>query len=371
MSERPSSISFSRNHKADLRALVDDALRSQIFPGIEVLVARNDELYLHEAWGQLEVGPEDTSLQVGTLFDIASLTKPVATATCILVLLERGALGLEDPVAQYFPEYDSEEKAGITIRHLLTHTSGLPAWMDLYNDTKSPAEALQHLLNSPLQVPTGSAMIYGDPAFLILGELVRRLGKLSLSEFFYRNISHPLGLSETTFNPLVEGWDIPIAPTQFCPFREQLLRGVVHDENSYVFGGEGGNAGVFSTARDLWRYSRMILNHGELDGVRILSSRSVQSMIANHNPERLPPRGLGWDIKGEEFGYSSCGELTRAGAIGHTGFTGTSLWIEPREGLIVIALTNRVNISRDKNQQDMVRFRPKLHNLLMAAYSDI
>ncbi len=370
MTERPQSINFNRKSRQDLQDLVQDALRRKVFPGIEVLVARGDELLLHEAWGQLEVGPEDRPLDTGTLFDIASITKPVATATCVLVLLEQGALGMEEKAAQYFPEFDTPEKGGITVRHLLTHTSGLPDWVDLYSDTKSPAEALQRLLNTPLQVPTGSAMIYSDAGFLILGELVRRLAGTTLAEFFHRHIGHPLGLQDTLFNPLVEGTRLPIAPTQYCPFREQLLRGVVHDENAYVFGGEGGNAGLFSTARDLWRFARMILAGGELDGVRILSSRTVQRMVANHNPSRLPPRGLGWDMKGEGFGYMSCGELMQAGAIGHTGFTGTSLWMDPQDGLIVVALTNRVNIARDRNQPDMIRFRPRLHNLLVATFCD-
>ncbi|MBI3993387.1 MAG: beta-lactamase family protein [Candidatus Lambdaproteobacteria bacterium] len=370
MDARSASISFTRKSRQDLERLLEDALRRKIFPGIELLVAVGDELLLHEAWGQLEVGPEDKPLQTGTLFDIASITKPIATATCVLVLLEQGALGMEDKVARFFPEFDTPEKGGISVRHLLTHTSGLPDWVDLYSETQGPAEALQRLLNTPLGVPTGSAMIYSDVGFLILGELVRRLSGTTLAEFFHRHVGHPLGLRETSFHPLEQGLALTVAPTQYCPYREQLLRGVVHDENSHVFGGEGGNAGLFSTARDLWRFARMILGGGALDGVRILSSRTVQRMIANHNPPRLPPRGLGWDMKGEGFGYMSCGELMRAGAVGHTGFTGTSLWIEPQEGLTVVVLTNRVNIARERNQADMMRFRPRLHNLLVSTFCD-
>ncbi|HUJ77331.1 MAG TPA: serine hydrolase domain-containing protein, partial [bacterium] len=145
--------------------------------------------------------------------------------------------------------------------------------------------------------------------------------------------------------------------------------GVVHDENSHVFGGEGGNAGLFSTAPDLLRYARMLLGQGELEGVRVLSARSVARMTANHNARKLPPRGLGWDIKGEGFGYMSCGELLRPGAIGHTGFTGTSLWMELDTGLVIIALSNRVHMAREKNQPEMIRFRPRLHNVLASAYT--
>jgi CubicO group peptidase (beta-lactamase class C family) len=364
-----SIVNFARNRRQELGNLMEDALRRKLFPGAELLVARGDTLLLHEAWGRLEVGPEAPAMRPGTVFDIASITKPVATAACLLVLLEQGRLGLEDKVVEAFPEFDTPEKRGITWRHLLTHTSGLPDWVD-FHSSGSQAEALHALLHTPLQHPTGTVMLYSDLGYLILGELVRRLSGTRLAEFFHRQVAHPLRLTRTTFNPLQAGLDAPIAPTQYCPWRKQLLRGVVHDENAYVFGGEGGNAGLFSTAQDLWRFARMILNGGELDGARILSHRTVERMTANHNPRKLAPRGLGWDIKGEGFGYMSCGELMRPGAIGHTGFTGTSLWIEPQTGLTVILLTNRVHMSRDKNQPDMIRFRPRLHNLVVSLFAE-
>lgn len=307
-------------------------------------------------------------MQPGTLFDIASITKPVATATSLLILLEQGQVGLEDKVTDAFPEFDTPEKRGITLRHLMTHTSGLPDWIDFYSGGDSQAEALQKLLHTELLHPTGTVMLYSDLGYLILAELVRRTSGQSLAEFFHRHVAHPLRLTHTAFKPLDAGIDAPIAPTQFCPWRKQLLRGIVHDENAYVFGGEGGNAGVFSTAPDLWRFARMVLNGGELDGARVLSERTVERMTSNHNPRKLAPRGLGWDIKGEGFGYMSCGELMRPGAIGHTGFTGTSLWMEPDSGLTVVLLTNRVHMSREKNQQDMIRFRPRLHNLVISLF---
>ncbi len=363
-------INFTRNRRQELADLVEAAIRRRLFPGMELLVGRGDEPVLHEAWGTLEVGPEAAPMRPGTVFDIASVTKPIATATALLILLEKGMLGLEDKAAEYFPEFDTPEKSGITLRHLLTHTSGLPDWADLYSDTQTPAEALQRLVNVPLKHPTGTAMVYSDLGYLLLGEIVRRTSGQPLGEYFHQHIAHPLQLSYTAFNPLQRDWDLPIAPTQYCTFRQQLLRGIVHDENAYIFGGEAGNAGLFSTAGDLFRYARMILHDGELDGVRLLARRSVAVMTANHNPTRLAPRGLGWDIKGDTYGYVSCGALMRRGAIGHTGFTGCSLWIERDTGLIVILLSNRVHISRDRNQQDMIHFRPRLHNLVVCLFGD-
>ncbi len=362
-------VNFARNRRQELGGLIEGALRRKLFPGAELLVARGDELLLHEAWGHLEVGPDALPLRPGTVFDIASITKPVATATALLILLEQGQVGLEDKVTDYFAEFATEAKSGITLRHLLTHTSGLPAYADLYSSGASRAEALQTLLHTELMHPTGTVMLYSDLGYLILAEAIRRVCGQSLAEFFHRQVAHPLRLAQTTFQPLEAGVSGPIAPTQYCPWRKQLLRGVVHDENAHVFGGEGGNAGLFSTAPDLWRFARMILHGGELDGARVLAARTVERMTANHNPRRLAPRGLGWDIKGEGFGYMSCGELMRPGAIGHTGFTGTSLWIEPDTGLTVILLTNRVHMSREKNQADMIRFRPRLHNLAVSLFA--
>lgn len=368
--ERIAKINFARNRRQELQHLVEDALRRQLFPGIELLVARGDDVLLHEAWGHLEVGPDAKEMAPGTLFDIASITKPLATATLVMILLEKGLLGLEDRAADYFPEYADPPRNGITLRHLLTHSSGLPDWADLYSNVDGPVEALQRVLNVELSQPTGTAMVYSDLGYLLLGEIVRRVSGQSLSDAFHREIAHPLQLLHTAYHPLNQDWELPIAPTQYCTLRRQLLRGQVHDENAWAFGGEAGHAGLFSTAADLHRFCRMVLNQGELDGVRLLAKRSVELMTANHNPARLPPRGLGWDIKGDTRGYTSCGALMRRGSVGHTGFTGTSLWLEPETGLTVVLLTNRVHMSRDRSQADMVRFRPRLHNLVVCLFDN-
>lgn len=346
---------------------MESALRQRIFPGIEVLAAIGDEVLLHETWGRIEIGPEAQELARGTLWDLASLTKPVATAMALMVMLEKGLVSLEDKVVEFIPEFDAPEKQGIALRHLLTHTSGLPPLIDLFSEGIPRAEALQRLFHAPLQHPTGTAMVYGDLNFLILGEVIRRISGQTLGEYCHQNVFHPLQMTRTAFEPLSQSWEIAIAPTQYCPYRKQLLRGIVHDENAWVMGGEGGNAGVFSTAADLHRFARTIMHRGELEDVRVLSATGIEAMTRNHSPRKLPPRGLGWDLKGEGSGYMSCGELMPVGAIGHTGFTGTSLWMDRVSGLTVIALSNRVHISREKNQQDMIRFRPRLHNLIVAA----
>ena len=351
-----------------MEQLVDNAIRQGVFPGLELLVARGDEVLLHQSWGRLEQAHEAESLETGTLFDVASLTKPVVTATCLMILVEQGLTALEERVARFFPEFANQEKTGITLRHLLTHTSGLDAWANLYEGPQTAAEALAVLLNQPLKHPTGTVMLYSDLGYLLLAEIIRKISGKNLAEFYSQQVAHPLLMANSAFNPLEQGWRIVTAPTQYCVFRKQLLRGIVHDENAFRFNGEGGNAGLFSTAPDLHRFARMVLRQGELEGVRVLSAATVRLMTANHNPPRLAPRGLGWDMKGQTPGYVSCGDLMAPGTIGHTGFTGTSLWMEPDSGLTIIALSNRINIAREKNQQDMIEFRPRLHNVLAAQF---
>ncbi len=311
--DRIAKIHFGRNRRQELNTLIENAIRERVFPGLELLVARDDQVLLHEAWGNLEVGPEVPVLETGTLFDIASITKPMATALCLMILMEQGRVGLEDKVSSYFPEYDTPDKRGITLRHLLTHTAGLPDWVDLYSSGASQAEALQTLVNEPLSHPTGTVMLYSDLGYLMLGEIIRRISGGSLSEFFHQQVAHPLGLLHTGFNPLAGEWDRPIAPTQFCTFRRELLRGVVHDENAFVFGGEGGNAGLFSTAADLHRFARMILAGGALDGVRVLSSRSVEVMTAQPQPAAPGPAGAGLGHQGRRAGLCLLRRADEAG----------------------------------------------------------
>ncbi|MBF0238497.1 MAG: beta-lactamase family protein [SAR324 cluster bacterium] len=358
------TISDQKYH--ELSQLVAQQLSNGVFPGIEILFAVGDDILLHQAWGYLDRTSEDP-LQSNTLFDIASITKPVATALSCMILLEHGQLDLEDPVGAFIPEFLRDETKFITLRHLLTHTSGLPAWENLYADATDEDEAWNKLMKIPLACPTGTRMIYSCLGFIILRKIICKLSGMSLTEFFHKNIAVPLRLRHTAFNPVTHGLSVmSVAPTENCPWRKQLLRGVVHDENAFIFQGEGGNAGLFSTAEDLHRFCRMMLNGGTLEGQRVLSSRTVTQMIRNHNSTQLLPRGLGWDVKQSGRGYWSCGELFSDGSIGHTGFTGTSLWMDPVSHVVVIVLTNRVHLSREGNIPQMKTFRPRLHNFLLS-----
>lgn len=360
-------INFMRTWYQSLETLIQKQIEDGVFPGIELLFAAHGKIYLHQAWGNLEIGKNAPEMQIDTIFDLASLTKPTATATAIMILQERGLLNLEDLVQEFVPEFEGEGKQAVTIRHLLTHTSGLPAWTNLYEGVADKEAAWQRLMEIPLEVPKDHQMIYSCLGFLILAEIVRRLTNQSLAQFTKINIFDPLGMETTGFTPLETIKEEAIAPTQYCPFREKLLRGVVHDENSFIFNEEGGNAGLFSKALEVYRFCQMLFNEGIWEGTRILSPTSVQCMVKNHNPAGLAPRGLGWALKEDGGRYVSCGSLFPTPAIGHTGFTGTSFWCHLPTQMVAIVLTNRVHISREQTLAAMHTFRPRLHNILMAS----
>ena len=359
-------VDFTRRWSQSLDQLIGYYLQQGTFPGVEVLFAQGEEILLHKTWGLLEVSG-DRVMPLNTIFDLASLTKPVATASLLLLLQEQGMLDLEEPVSTFLPEFGKGEKSEINLLHLLTHTSGLPAWANLYQDCNTEAELRKQLFKLQLENPVGKVVVYSCIGYLILGEIIRKVTGASLSNFFETSIALPLGLQNSYFSPAKKGIDVAsIAPTQYCPWRKKLLRGIVHDENSFMFGEEGGNAGLFSTAIDLHRFCCMLLNDGEWKGIQVLTTYSVQQMLRNHHQTPLLPRALGWDYKEPSNGYWSCGFLFPSGAVGHTGFTGTSLWMDPISQWIVIVLSNRIHLSRDTNLKQMHQFRPRLHNLLLS-----
>ena len=353
-----------------LDALIDKELKTGTFPGIEILYAKGSEVLLHKTWGKIESG-NSSPLLLDTIFDVASLTKPVVTTTLLLMMREEGKLKLNDPVQLHLPEFAGRGKKRITLRHLLSHVSGLPAWENLYEFVNNPEEAHTRLMNIPLEYSPGEKMIYSCLGFLVLGEVIRKICGNDLSAEFYEKIAKPLKLRNSLFSPYKNQKNLnKVAPTAYCPLRNKVLRGIVHDENSFAFAEEGGNAGLFSTAKDLHRYTQMLLNGGALNGVRILTKESVQEMLNNQNPLALTPRGLGWEIKKpvstlhESYIKCSCGPSFPDDSCGHTGFTGTSLWFDPASKQIIIALSNRVHLTRKNNLEEIKRFRVKLHSLL-------
>jgi uncharacterized protein YbbC (DUF1343 family)/CubicO group peptidase (beta-lactamase class C family) len=331
-------------------SLVTEAIAAKSTPGAVVAVGQGDRTLYEKAYGLRATVPADEPMTLDTVFDLASLTKVVATTTAVMTLIEDGRLRLNDPVAAHIPGFERYGKSPITIRHLLTHVSGLRPDVDLHPWTGYDAAIELAKDEVPTAAP-GEAFVYSDINFFLLGHIVMRITGETLDAYVKRVVFDPLGMTETGFNP-PRSLLPRIAPTERCadqdggtPCRRPdaaPLRGVVHDPTARRMGGVAGHAGLFGTGRDLQRFVRMLIGNGQLDGVRVLSAASVRAMTTPQTPAGMRAvRGFGWDID-TQFS-SNRGDLFPIGSYGHTGFTGTSLWIDPSSGGWVIFLSNRVH----------------------------
>ncbi len=319
---------------APLDDILKEAVTSGNAPGAVLLVGHNGLIAYHKAMGNRTVGPKAEPMTVDTIFDVASLTKVIATTTAVMRMEQLGQIKLNDPVAKYIPDFGQNGKEDVTIRMLLTHYSGLPADVDLKQPWNG-ADAGFALANaSKLVNPPGSTFLYSDVGFVVLGELVQKVSGMPLDQYAQTYIFGPLGMSSTRFNP-PPTWVPRIAPTQRDEHTGQTLRGTVHDPTARQMGGVAGDAGLFSTADDIAKFAQTLLN----GGAPILNSLIIEKMTTPQQPANYPNvRGLGWDI---DSPYSSNrGELLPVGSYGHTGFTGCSLWIDPTTNTYVILLTN-------------------------------
>jgi CubicO group peptidase (beta-lactamase class C family) len=345
------------------------------FPGGVLLIGNHAEILYHQAFGSAQVIPDTRPATTDTIYDLASLTKVICTTTLMMQLIERGKVRLDDPVERYFPGFAVHGKENVRLRHLLTHCSGLPAWKPLYLAANTNEERLAYIKNLELDYATGTNVIYSDLGFILLGEMVAQLYNRPLDEVAQTQIFTPLQMEETCYNPPRDRWN-RIAPTEVnndfetemshdtagIARREGVILGEVHDTNCYTMGGVTGHAGLFAPAYDLYHFVKMLLNRGEYKGRQILSPRMVEAMLQNYT-SHIPGdnRGLGWDKPAE---LCSGGDLLTPMSIGHTGFTGTSIWIDPISDLAVVLLTNRVHPTCSTKH---IRFRPLLHNLIFGS----
>ncbi|YCM44247.1 exo-beta-N-acetylmuramidase NamZ domain-containing protein [Verrucomicrobiaceae bacterium 227] len=336
--------SFSAGFLSVKLAEIDDAIEQAITdgraPGGVFHLEREGEIYT-KAYGSRALVPGLEKMTVNTIFDAASLTKVVATTPAIMKLIEGGKLELDSPVSRYLPEFTGQGKELITIRHLMTHTSALRAGLSIRGDWAGKAAAYEAACAEPLRGELGKTYRYSDINFILLGLLVEKVSGVSLDQFCEREIFAPLGMSDCHFRPLADSK--PAKLPRIAPTTEMkdgsVLRGVVHDPTARRMGGVAGHAGLFLTTRDLARYARMYLNGGELEGKRIFKEETVTLMTSVQSPAELPRRGLGWDIDSPYAGPR--GALFPVGSFGHTGWTGTRLWIDPYSRSFVIFLSNR------------------------------
>ncbi|OZU88834.1 serine hydrolase [Virgibacillus indicus] len=331
--------------------VMESMINNHVMPGAVTFVARRGHIVQHEAYGHSLLYEDDEgnevdqpiSMSKDTIFDLASISK-IFTSTAAMKLYEQDLFELDDPVADYIPEFAENGKEDVTIRQLLTHTSGFTAWIPLYTIGDSREERLQHVFQYPLDNPPGTTYTYSDLNMITLGALIEKLSGKRLDEFVRDTITEPLKMKDTMYNP-PEFLKHRIAATEYQPWTDRgLVWGEVHDESAWSLDGVAGHAGVFSTANDLGKLAHMFINDGRYGGKQILEKETVELLVENQIPE-FPgnEHGLGWELSQGWY----MGPLTEASSIGHTGYTGTSLVINQNNDTIAILLTNRVHPARD------------------------
>lgn len=334
---KPQEVGMDAGRLSKIEDVVADGLRRERMPGCVVLVLRRGQIVFFKAFGQRRLQPEPQPMATDTLFDLASLTKPIATATALMTLVERGQVRLDQPASNYLPEFRIQGKESITVIQLLTHQSGLIPDNPLRDYNAGVETAWENIFQLSPTVEPGSRFIYSDVGFLVLGRLLEKVTGEDLHRYTQRVLFQPLGMMETGYLPS-ESLRARAAVTQQRD--ERWMQGEVHDPRAHLLGGVAGHAGLFSTAEDLARYARMMLNQGSWKQVRILQPETV-ALMTKPVTVSAGTRGLGWDIRSP---YSTNrGDLFSDRAYGHGGFTGTAIWLDPALDLGVIFLSNRVH----------------------------
>ncbi|HEX5726010.1 MAG TPA: serine hydrolase, partial [Longimicrobiaceae bacterium] len=347
---------------ARLDSIARAAIADRAASAVAVAVGRHGRLVYLGAHGTLDWAPGAPAVTDSTLFDLASLTKVVATTTAAMMLEEDSLLDLDRTVASYLPELRDSAKAGITVRHLLTHRGGLEAFAPLHLRFRGREQYLEQINLRPLKAPPGTRTEYSDWDLILLQLVVERVTGKPLDAFVAERIWAPLGMRDTRYAPGAALRGRTVA-TERDSLRGGLIWGEVHDPNAWALGGVAGHAGLFSSARDLAVFAQLLLNGGEYGGVRLLRPQTLARWTA---PQvRGSSRALGWDTPS---GESSAGHHFGARSFGHTGYTGTSLWVDPERGLFVVLLTNRVNPTAAN--QKHVRLRRDLADAVQAAILD-
>lgn len=374
---------FTRRQQAvrdSVRTVLTAGLTDSAYPAAWAVVGTADAIYASFGVGAIESmvrptddrdatqrsGPSDapasprlSSIPVSdsTVWDLASLTKVVGTTSAVLQLVAEGRVALDAPAVRYLPRWRAPRAEEVTIRHLLSHSAGLPAWRPLYKEAWSAEEALAQVYATGPDTVPGARYVYSDLGFILLGEVVREVSGLPLDSYVLSRVFLPLGMRETRFLPSPL-WHSRTAPTEIDPWRQRHVRGEVHDENAFQLGQVAGHAGLFTTARDLTRFAQMLTRGGWATDARgrridVLPSATLR-IFRERQALGGAHRALGWETP---TGTNSAGRRLSAGAFGHTGFTGTSLWVDPERGVFVLLLTNRVNPTRQRSGIAGVRTR--------------
>ena len=380
----PGEVGMSREGVENIRAVVEAAIAEGVTPGASALVVHRGRVLLQEGFGRLTYDEGAAEVTPETIYDLASLTKVVGTTTLVMMLVEEGALDVTLPVSAYLPEFldraPSEEersrRRGVTVADLLAHSSGLPAWIQFYLEFDPEARGLpldearrrvfDRIVGATSDYEPRTDTVYSDNGILLLGETIERVSGKTLDVLVQERLFGPLGMNSTRYRPPA-AWVERIAPTEDNPWRGTVVRGQVHDENTVVLGEVAAHAGLFSTTGDLGVFLQMLLNGGSMNGRRLLRADTIEHFTRRAGLHPGSSRALGWDTPSRTAsgGPSSAGEYFSASSFGHTGFTGTSIWVDPERELFCVLLTNRVYPTREND--GIFRLRPAFHDAVIEA----
>jgi CubicO group peptidase (beta-lactamase class C family) len=357
----PSTRSSQRFAEVD--RILAAAIADGAFPGAVVAVGHRGKLVHLAALGRQTYAPDSPPVETDTLYDIASLTKVVATTTAAMILVDEGKLDLDAPVARYLPGFTGPDKERVTVRHLLAHASGMDWWAPLYREIQGKAAYLERVETMALVNEPGTKELYSDLGVILLGGILERVSGVPLDRFVARRVLEPLGMRDTLFRPPTDLL-ARIPPTERDDeWRKRVVHGEVHDENAFAMGGIAPHAGLFSTAPDLARFAQMMVSRGRYKGRPIVERSTVRLFTQRAGIVPGSGRALGWDTKSAQG--STAGTLFSPSSFGHTGFTGTSLWVDPERKLYLVLLTNRIHPTRENRK--IVEVRPAVADAAVRA----
>jgi beta-N-acetylhexosaminidase len=357
--------SNEKNKFEAVDSVINKSIADSAFPGAVILIQKDGKIAYEKAFGYYTYDSSSGKVTLNTMYDLASLTKVIATTTATMICYDRGLFKLDDKVSKYLLKFGVHGKENITIRNLLLHDSGLrpdiPSYKVFDSVKNKERSVMNQIYNDTLIYPTGTEMVYSDLNFILMGKIIEKVTGEPLDKFCEKNIFKPLGMNSTMFSP-PQSLFSRIAPTENDDYwRHRQIRGTVHDETSQLLGGVAGHAGLFSTVKDLSKLLQMLLQKGIYHGKEFIKRATVEMFVKKQSD--LSSRALGWDTKSPFPDYSSSGKFFSDDSYGHTGFTGTSIWTDPERNLFVIFLTNRVYPTRENSKIREVR--PKVHDAVI------
>ncbi len=358
---KPGQVGFNPERLSKLDTIMRNAIKNGATPGAVLLVARDGVIVYQKAFGRFTYSPHSERVTVNTIYDLASVTKIAATTVSIMRLYDEGKIGLDDPIAKYLPRFAENGKGKVTIKNLLMHDGGFPPDRPFYRMCRTPEEVVDSLFATKLVYKTGiDTMVYSDLDFITLGKLVEEVTGMPLNKYVKKTFYEPLGMRSTTYNPPKQ-WLNRIAPTEYDSTLGTYIHGFVHDRNARALGGVSGHAGLFSTAHDLAVLMQMILNGGTYDSKRFFNKETVEFFTKR----QVNNYCLGFDNALSPYGRSALAGAFGPNAFGHTGFTGTSVYVYPEKKIIAVLLTNRVCPTR-KNEK-ILPLRRAVHKAIVEA----